>query len=105
MKHLSVIYWSGTGNTEAMANALSEGATMDGVEIKTLKVGEATIDDVASADAVALGCPSMGAEQLEEGEMEPFVESISTVVKGKKWHSSDLTVGETENGWKNGRKK
>ncbi|WP_027626867.1 flavodoxin [Clostridium lundense] len=83
MKNLVVIYWSGTGNTEAMANALAEGAKIDGVEIKLLTVGQATIENVEGADALALGCPSMGAEQLEEGEMEPFVEMISSAVKGK----------------------
>lgn len=84
MKKLVIIYWSGTGNTESMAKALEEGAKIDGVEVKLLAVSAASVDDVANADLVALGCPSMGAEQLEESEMEPFVESISSVVKGKK---------------------
>lgn len=84
MKKLSVIYWSGTGNTEAMANAVAEGAKIDNVEVKLLHVGEASVEDVKNADAIALGCPSMGAEVLEEGEMEPFVEAIEGEVSGKK---------------------
>lgn len=83
MKELVVIYWSGTGNTESMAQALAEGAKIDDVNVRLMTVGEAKVEDVEKADAVALGCPSMGAEQLEETEMEPFVDSISVVVKGK----------------------
>lgn len=84
MKTISVIYWSGTGNTEAMANAVAEGAKIDGVEVKLLNVSDASSEDVKNSDSVALGCPSMGAEVLEESEMEPFVESIEGIVGGKK---------------------
>lgn len=83
MKKVAIIYWSGTGNTEAMANAMAQGAEAAGAEVKTLVVGDASIEDVKSADAVALGCPSMGAEVLEEEEMEPFVESLAGEVGGK----------------------
>ncbi|GAA0737580.1 flavodoxin [Clostridium oceanicum] len=84
MKKISIIYWSGTGNTEKMANAILEGAKIDGVDVSLLNVSEASVDDVKNSDIVVLGCPSMGAEQLEESEMEPFVQSIESEVKGKK---------------------
>lgn len=77
MKKVSIIYWSGSGNTEMMAKALAEGAAEAGAEVKLLNVSDASLDDVVQADAVALGCPSMGAEVLEESEMEPFVDSLS----------------------------
>lgn len=80
MKKVTVIYWSGTGNTEMMAEAIAEGA---GSDAKLLKVEDATKEDVLNAEAVALGCPSMGAEVLEEGYMEPFIESLSNAVAGK----------------------
>ena len=85
MKKIVVIYYSGTGNTEAMAEAVVSGIENSGseVEVNMLNVSEASIDDVKNADAVALGCPSMGDEVLEEVEMEPFVESISEEVSGK----------------------
>lgn len=76
MKKIAVIYWSGTGNTEMMAEAIAEGAKAEGAEVKLLNVSDAKPEDVFNADAVALGCPSMGAEVLEEGEMEPFVTSL-----------------------------
>lgn len=76
MKKISIIYWSGTGNTEKMAEAVSDGARIEGVEISLLEVGKATKEDVLNADAVALGCPSMGCEVLEESEMEPFVAAL-----------------------------
>lgn len=84
MKNIVVIYWSGTGNTEAMAYELVQGASIDGVTVSLLNVNTASIEDIKNADAVALGCPSMGAEQLEESEMEPFIESITEAIRGKK---------------------
>ena len=81
---IPVIYWSGTGNTEAMAKAAAEGIKANGKEAKLLAVGDASAADVEAAEAVALGCPAMGDEILEEDEMEPFVESIADAVKGKK---------------------
>lgn len=83
MKKVKVIYWSGTGNTEMMAKAVAEGAKVGDTQVELLDVSKACVDTVSEADAVALGCPSMGAEVLEEGEMEPFVESIKGVVSGK----------------------
>ncbi|MEA4925681.1 MAG: flavodoxin [Syntrophomonadaceae bacterium] len=76
MKNVVVIYWSGTGNTEMMAKAVAEGATAQGNMVKLMEVSEASKQDVLSADAVALGCPSMGTEELEEQEMEPFVQEL-----------------------------
>lgn len=84
MKKVSIIYWSGTGNTEIMAKAIAEGAKIDEVDVSLLNVSEASVDNVQNSDVLALGCPSMGAEVLEEAEMEPFVESIQSLVKGKK---------------------
>ncbi len=78
MQEVVVIYWSGTGNTEMMAEAIVEGAKDQNI-VRLINVDQATIDDVSNADAVALGCPSMGAEVLEEETMEPFVESLQKV--------------------------
>lgn len=77
MKKLTVIYWSGTGNTEKMAEAIAEGAKIDGVNVILKSVSDASTDEVFDSDAIALGCPSMGAEELEDGEMEPFVEGLN----------------------------
>lgn len=83
MKNVVIIYWSGTGNTEAMATGVMNGAKSENVNVRLLNVGEAKVEDVLKADAVALGCPSMGSEQLEESEMDPFIESISDAIEGK----------------------
>lgn len=73
MKQVTVIYWSGSGNTRMMAKAISEGARSAGASVTLLDVSEATIEQTLSAEALALGCPSMGCEVLEEDVMEPFV--------------------------------
>ena len=72
MSKLAVIYWSGTGNTEAMAMAVGEGAKAAGAEVSVLTVSEISAAQAAQYDVLALGCPAMGAEVLEEGEFEPF---------------------------------
>jgi flavodoxin I len=76
MKNIIIVYWSGTGNTQAMAEAVKEGAQVDDLNVKVLAVSEALKENVLKADGVALGCPAMGAEMLEESEMEPFVEFL-----------------------------
>ena len=60
MKKTAVIYWSGTGNTEAMANAVAEGMRQAGAECSVLTSADVTADTVAALEAVALGCPAMG---------------------------------------------
>lgn len=80
---INIIFWSGTGNTESMAQAIFEGSKKSG-NSKLLTVDKATLDDVKEADILFLGCPSMGVEELEESEMEPFMESISNDISGKK---------------------
>lgn len=67
-----------------MAEAVAEGIKEAGAEASVLEVGNADVSSLASEAAFALGCPSMGAEQLEETEMEPFVEALEPLVSGKK---------------------
>jgi flavodoxin short chain len=80
---INIIYWSGTGNTEAMAKLIAEGAQGAGAVVAIKNVSEASAADL-DADVIALGCPSMGAEVLEESEFEPFIQSIEGSVSGKK---------------------
>ena len=82
MSKTAVIYWSGTGNTEAMAHAVAEGVKSAGAEVEVLACADVT--DVDGFDAVALGCPAMGAEELEDSEFLPVLESIEAALTGKK---------------------
>lgn len=84
MKNITIIYWSGTGNTEKMANLISDGATECGAKVNVLNVSEAKLDDVKNADVLAFGCPAMGVETIEECEMEPFIDSISDILADKR---------------------
>ncbi|MDF2984674.1 MAG: flavodoxin, short chain [Eubacterium sp.] len=79
MKNIAVIYWSGTGNTQQMALAVAEGAKGGDAQVVVKEVANASVQDVVASDAVALGCPSMGSEVLEESEMEPFVQSLEAL--------------------------
>ena len=83
MSEIMVVYWSGTGNTEAMAGFVGQGIKEGGKEAKVVSVSDVTPDDLKDCQVFALGCPSMGAEQLEEGEMEPFVEAVKGFASGK----------------------
>ena len=81
MNKVAIVYWSGTGNTEAMARAIAEGAGGSAVLLAPADFGAA---DVAAYDVIAFGCPAMGAEQLEEGEFEPMFSAVEGSLNGKK---------------------
>ena len=84
MSHIAIVYWSGTGNTEAMAAAVAEGATSAGASVTTFTAAEFTASKVDEFDAIAFGCPSMGAEQLEESEFEPMFLDCEKKLPGKR---------------------
>ncbi len=98
----AVIYWSLTGNTEQMANAVFEGAKEAGADVVLLKFSETSADDALAFDAVALGCPAMGNEVLEEGDVEPFFTEMESKLSGKKialFGSYDWGDGEWMREW------
>ena len=84
MSKIAVVYWSGTGNTEAMAAMVAEGAKEAGAEVVVFTAAEFSPDLMDQFDAIAFGCPSMGAEQLEEGEFEPMFQACEEKLSGKK---------------------
>lgn len=83
MAKVAIVYWSGSGNTEAMAQAVEEGAKAAGAETALSFVSDTTAADIAAYDHIILGCPAMGNEQLEEYEFEPFFEELLPNLKGK----------------------
>jgi flavodoxin short chain len=84
MSKAAVIYWSGTGNTEKMANAVLEGLQAAGADATLFSVDKITAAEAAAYDRLALGCPSMGAEVLEEDTFEPFFIELEKSISGKK---------------------
>ena len=84
MDKIYVVYWSQTGNTQAMAEAIAKGINDSGKEAVVQYVSEASVSELQDAKVFALGCPAMGAEVLEEGEMEPFVSEVEGIAAGKK---------------------
>ena len=83
MSKIQVVYWSQSGNTQAMAEAVGRGIEAAGKEANVVDVSSASLDELKSATVFAMGCPAMGAEVLEEGEMEPFVCDIEGFASGK----------------------
>ncbi len=83
MDKIYVVYWSQTGNTQAMAEAMGKGIEAAGKEAAVVFVGDASLEELKKAKCFALGCPAMGAEVLEEVEMEPFVNEVECFVAGK----------------------
>ena len=84
MRKIAVIYWSGTGNTQMMAEAVAEGAKGTGADVSLFNVSQISAADAASYEALALGCPAMGGEVLEESEFEPFFTELESKLSGKK---------------------
>ena len=79
MNKVCVVYWSGTGNTQAMAEAVAKAA-----EAKLIPSADFSADQVAEYDAIAFGCPAMGAEVLEEDEFQPLFDACKPALSGKK---------------------
>ena len=84
MSKVAVVYWSGTGNTEAMAEAGADGIREKGGEAVILTAGEFDRSMIEDYDSIAFGCPSMGDEELEESEFAPMFESCEPDLAGKK---------------------
>lgn len=84
LMEIAVIYWSGTGNTKMMAEAVAEGIAEAGAQAVVKSVSEITPDEAAAYDKIAFGCSAMGAEVLEETEFEPFFTMVEDNLKGKK---------------------
>lgn len=84
MSKIAVVYWSGTGNTQAMAEAVAAGVEEAGAQVEVLEASDFAGERVKEFDAIAFGCPSMGAEQLEESEFEPMFQSCEPELSGKK---------------------
>ena len=58
MAKILIVYHSQTGKTEKMANAVAEGAkSIEGVEVILKKAVDATLEDLLTADGLALGTP------------------------------------------------
>ena len=84
MSKVAVVYWSGTGNTEIMANKVAEGAKEGGAEVEVFEAEGFSADKMDEFDAVAFGCPSMGCEELEDTIFEPMFASCESKLQGKK---------------------
>lgn len=84
MAEVKIVYWSGTGNTASMAELVAQGVAAGGATPVILPFEDTTPDALAAEPAFAMGCPSMGAEQLEESVVDPFVEELAASVSGKK---------------------
>ena len=84
MSKVAVVFWSGTGNTQAMAEAVVAGAQDAGAQVDLLNSDEFSAAKVAEYDAIGFGCPSMGTEQLEESSFEPMFAEVESKLSGKK---------------------
>lgn len=102
MNKIAVIYWSGTGNTEMMAEAIADGAREKGSVVDLFKVADISVEEALAYDALALGCPATGSEELEWEEFDPFYQSIRESLHDKKialFGSHDWGSGEWMEDW------
>ena len=83
MSKVAVVFWSGTGNTESMADAVAQGARGAGASVDVLGPSDFDASEVAAYDGIAFGCPAMGAEVLEEDEFEPMFQDVKGALSGK----------------------
>ena len=103
MSKIAIVYWSGTGNTEAMAELIKEGAASAGGEAELIQAGDFGPDQITEYDAFAFGCPAMGAEELEDFEFAPMWDSVEPELAGRKvalFGSYDWGTGEWMELWR-----
>ncbi|OUP09172.1 flavodoxin [Collinsella sp. An2] len=103
MSKVAVVYWSGTGNTEAMAEFVAEGVSEAGGEADVIQVSDFSASNLDDYDAFAFGCPAMGSEELESDEFEPVWDEIEPELPGRKvalFGSYDWADGEWMDLWR-----
>lgn len=103
MSKIAVIYWSGTGNTEAMAGFVTEGVKEAGAEAELFAVSDFDMASLDAYDAFALGCPAMGAEELEADEFQPFWDEAKELLGERKtalFGSYEWAEGEWMETWR-----
>lgn len=103
MKKVAVVYWSGTGNTEAMANAVVEGAKSAGAEVSLIFSDDFTAADMDNYDSIGFGCPAMGDEVLEEESFDPMFTDCEPKLEGRDiaiFGSYEWNDGEWMDDWK-----
>lgn len=104
MSKAAVVYWSGTGNTEEMANQVAAGAKAAGADVSVFTSADFNAEMIGQFDAIAFGCPSMGAEELEETEFAPMFDACEPKLRGKKvalFGSYGWGDGEWMRDWEN----
>ena len=102
MGEIIIAYWSGSGNTEAMASMVAKGVEAAGKSAKVVSIDDFQASELKDEAVFALGCPAMGDEELDEGEMEPFVQEVEKFASGKKiglFGSYDWGDGEWMRKW------
>ena len=103
MGKVAVVYWSGTGNTEAMAELVAEGARDAGAEVEVIACADFSSSELDAYDAFAFGCPAMGSEELESEEFEPMWDEVEPALPGRKvvlFGSYDWADGEWMDLWR-----
>ena len=103
MNSVAVVFWSGTGNTEAMADLVAEGVAAAGGSVEIVQATDFGAAQVAEFDAFAFGCPAMGTEELEDAEFAPMYDEVEPHLGDKKvvlFGSYDWNDGEWMELWK-----
>ncbi len=102
MSNVAIVYWSGTGNTEAMAELVAQGVTAKGSKATLIQASDFTVDRLDDFDAFAFGCPAMGDEELEDSEFLPMYDEVEPMLPGRKvvlFGSYDWNEGEWMELW------
>ncbi len=102
MSKVAVVYYSMSGNTQMMAEAVARGAENAGAEVSLVEASSFDAGEVSAFDAIAFGCPAMGSEVLEEGVFEPMFASLESSLNGKKvglFGSYGWGVGQWMHDW------
>lgn len=103
MNSVAIVYWSGTGNTETMADLVAEGVEQAGGNAEVIQCSSFSSNQIDSYDVIAFGCPAMGDEELEDMEFLPMYDEVEPVLAISLLHYLDHMTGITVNGWTIGK--
>ena len=104
MSKIAVVYWSGTGNTEQMAESVADGARNAGADVTTFTAAEFDADKMDEFDAIAFGCPSMGASSLRKMSLSRCLQLVKQSCPARRSLCSAPMDGEMVSGCATGMK-
>lgn len=81
---VSIAYYSETGNTQQLADILANSLSDLGAEVYKAAVSDVENEQFLSGDLLIFATPASGAEEIDQLEMQAFIDDIASQLSGRK---------------------